>query len=520
MGTGRPLFTALLSITLALSEASAMPGRIALESRQGMEAFRMLANLYGRSSEGLRFQRLAKKVELQGKESTANSMLNSTSEALISASESLIFLFTVTGIELVHEELKNATFKKVQLTPKLIKELSHKAASDVLLSGTTWANIIGSVLAESLSRTPLKLVNALIEDTAVHPMAKSMVESGIFNIISYLGWDALDVFWQRARDEITDDKDYEKTERIGLLIWQAFSANASKTEAHEARRLLSLVGGHLYRFVLSDPVLRSSALYDVWRFRFVTGENAAFIAGWVGGEAIGTALCAGPCTFLGALAGGLLSTALPQETFDSISDLFGHARATADERRLDTIRMELKEIDRVVRGVSPTLISRANALKSSEERMAGLFARSQQLRQLHLTARFEILFRIFAQLKATQEARQTAMNEKDELAIRKSERHLEKLTLTFKRFLKETCGFYDRQIPLLKALDLDTSQPGIAAIVNQELQRLESMRAIMATMNSGILNGSEDDDLRLSNLILTKAKLLGFREDAFLSILP
>lgn len=296
--------------------------------------------------------------------------------------QTLLFLLTVTGVEVVMAELQRRGEGKP--SDATLAEMAGIAASHVLDSGSTYVAILGAGLADLGVKYPAQAISAWLADAKARPILHQSLAYSIRVTGGLFGWEFGATLWQEAAMLLETQEEFERSKSLfGMLGGSLRSLySASPRDAKDAQ-LLKTMSWNLIRVALVEQELRSQWVDFTFRTRIMNGETAILTAA-LAAAGVGTMLVPGGGTVVGFIFGAgavLIAINIPEAIKDSVTGGLQTVRMGMQRGRLRTVEMELREPIR--RRVS--LIG----LDRSSQRVESLLKWRRTLRSSYITIALE-----------------------------------------------------------------------------------------------------------------------------------
>jgi hypothetical protein len=299
--------------------------------------------------------------------------------------QTLVFLLTVAGIDLVLQEMRQ--------TPGPVSEqslgtMAGHAAQQILDSGSTWSSMASAGATGALLNYPVKVLTTLIADPKGNKLLFETLRSSILSTATFVGWDAGAQLWKEASYLLEDPNDYQRSSSlfgVGRGAVQALLFSSAPQDARDLR-IAGLMFANLMRVALFDQELRANWINNTWRTRIMSGEFVTLLGSILTASAVGTVILPGGGTvagFMFGLAGATVSLVIPQEIKDGITGTLQSVRGRVVIQQMYTNTSEMRY--RLSRSKYPGVLN-------TQERVAEfakLLERRHALRSNYVTIRFE-----------------------------------------------------------------------------------------------------------------------------------
>ncbi len=262
-------------------------------------------------------------------------------ETMGEAGRTWLLLVILSGAEIVRHQLHQSQLKGESLSAEQLSSIAGPVAARLVDSGDVWMSMVSAGAVGGIMKKPLSLVHQIIEKNLSKSILKTLVQSGIVSVVTFVGWDLGGQLWNEARLLITDPSDYAKSEGM----WSTCTAGVFSQNAKTELRICKLVFSNIIKVALLDDQLRSQWFYNTWRLRIASGDFVVLVTSMVTAGAVGTALFPGAGTILGltfGLVGGVVAMSIPQETKDQLSLGIKNLRRTTDEFLLADNLVQIK----------------------------------------------------------------------------------------------------------------------------------------------------------------------------------
>ncbi len=295
--------------------------------------------------------------------------------------QTLLFLLTVTGVEVVMAELQRR--REGKPTDATLSELTQVAATHVLDSGNTYLAILGASLADLGVRYPAQAISAWLADAKARPILHQSLAYSIRVTGGLLGWEFGATLWQEAALLLETPEEFERSKSLfGMLGGSLRSLFSATPQNAKDAQLLKTMSWNLIRVALVEQELRSRWIDNTFRTRIMNGETAILTAA-LAAAGVGTMLLPGGGTVVGFILGGaavLIAINIPEEIKDGVTGGLHSVRMGMQTGRIRTVEFELKEPVR-----RPTLI----ATDRTPERVEQLLNWRRAMRSSYLTIALE-----------------------------------------------------------------------------------------------------------------------------------
>jgi hypothetical protein len=477
---------------------------------------------YGRinTSVTIRGRRIAEKVRATEKAAAAKSSIaESAVQNLGHQGQALVLILIISGIEIVHQQIKMAKLKKQELNYSELTELAGKAADQILLGGSVYSSMIGAGTIAGVSYKPIQVINQFIGNQNTKPIFKSLLQSGIVSFITFTGWEMGGQLWSEAKELIENEADYARAERLGpVLLGSLQSLVSTNQDFQDDLRVLKVVFGNMARILVADNDLRNLWLYNTWRMRIATGGFLAIVTAMVSAGVVGTTLFPGAGTLGGmcfGIVGGTLALFVPEQIKDGVTDSVASARSYFGSRRAETMQLELREIYRQDNN------SVFAALGDPMQRVAqakDFLSRMQAYREDAVTAEFEILYRNYSKLNVLRGNKKVALAANNTQAIPDIENKLKDVTSAIRGNIRALENFYKNESEKLNNLIPKPKSQELATLLLEQNNKLLILSGIISSLLSGLFENTNDSSSATSSaILLNKIYFMGFKE-AYLGI--
>lgn len=373
----RRLLTGLLAVLLVLQPSQAW----------ARDSFPMPQSRALEIVQKLNFQALPKALQNlkapQAKVNEALTRLAKSRPAEMSAhfGQTLLFLLTVTGVEIVMEELRRRGEGKP--SDVTLTEMAQIAATHILDSGGTYLAILGAGLADLGFKYPAQAIGVWLADPKTRPILHQSLAHSIRATGGLLGWEFGATLWSEATLMLETPAEFERSKSlfgmIGGSVRSLFSAEPR--DAFDAQ-LLKTMAWNLLRVALLEQELRSQWIDITFRTRIMNGETAILTAALTA-AGVATIWLPGGGTVAGFIIGAaavVIALNIPEEIKDGITSGMQLFRMGFERGRIRTVEMELREP-----------VGRASRLHagSRHEQVRELLQRRSSLRSSYLTISLE-----------------------------------------------------------------------------------------------------------------------------------
>ncbi|MGZ3723563.1 MAG: hypothetical protein ACXVA9_11560, partial [Bdellovibrionales bacterium] len=280
--------------------------------------------------------------------------------------QTLLFLLTVTGIDLVYQELKKN--HETEAAPKEhLLELAGSAAKQILNSGNTWASMSGAGLASGTLDYPITVLTTLIADPQANKLLFETLRGSILTTGAFIGWDAGAQLWTEASYLLEDAEDFERSKSLfgmGSGALRALLVDPAPQDEKDLR-LVKLMFANVLKVAILDQELRAAWMSNLWRTRLMTGEVATLLTSVIVASAVGTMILPGGGTVVGfmfGVGGVAVALAIPQFIKNDITIGLQNVRSRVVARQLT---WNFQEISSVLQ--HPDRINPAATLKQIED---------------------------------------------------------------------------------------------------------------------------------------------------------
>lgn len=295
--------------------------------------------------------------------------------------QTLLFLLTVTGVELVMEELRRRGEGKP--SDATLTEMAQIAATHLLDSGGTYLAILGAGLADFGFKYPAQAIGVWLADPKTRPILHQSLAHGIRATGGLLGWEFGATLWQEATLLLETPEEFARSKSLFGMIGGSIRSlfTAQPRDAFDAA-LLKTMAWNLLRVGLLEQELRSQWIDVTFRTRIFNGETAILTAALTA-AGVGTMWLPGGGTVAGFIIGAasvIIALNIPEEIKDGLTSQMQHVRLGLARGRIRTVEMELRD---PVRRASPFLADRRH------ERVEELLRWRGSLRSSYLTTSLE-----------------------------------------------------------------------------------------------------------------------------------
>ncbi len=314
-----------------------------------------------------RVRQIIQKVNFEGLPRSMQKLreLSRTRPAEMSAhlGQTLLFLLTVAGVELVQKELIARSEGKP--SDKTLLEMSGIAARQLLDSGGTYLAILGAGVADLGLTYPAKALSAWLVDPKARPVIYQSLVRSIVATGSLIGWEIGTSLWSEAAMLLETEAEFERSKSLFGMGLGAFRGLIYSSDSRDLadRTLAKNMAGNLVRVALLDQKLRSRWIDNTFRTRIMSGDFAIMTAALTA-AGVGTMLLPGGGTVAGFILGvGAIVIALniPESIKDGITSGLHSVRAGFQWGRLRTVDLEIRDLMRAPQWTS--LENRLNRLQ-------------------------------------------------------------------------------------------------------------------------------------------------------------
>lgn len=244
-------------------------------------------------------------------------------QAMGHVGQSVLFILTLTAIDLMHRELKEKGISNVDFASKEFQDLALKTASKALNSGSIWTGLSGATVTGVAAAAPVQILTQMVKDQTGRVQLAYALRTSIMSTVAFLGWELGSQLWTQASLNIRDPKDFERLQELGSVLKGGFSAILLSKDVKDQRdlRILGEMLGNMMSIFMSEKEL--SVWFDqTWRMRIATGDFAVMLSAMIASGVIGSMLFPGAGTvagFMFGILGGAAAVATPQGFKDRIT---------------------------------------------------------------------------------------------------------------------------------------------------------------------------------------------------------
>lgn len=243
--------------------------------------------------------------------------------APVAIGQSLLFLFSIAAIDVVHRELAHQGKTPENLSPKQWAELVATACWQIVNTGSTWTAMAAASASSAAVQMPMKVMGQLLSTPEGKNHFVSLLKTSVMHSVSFLAWESFSQLWTEATLLVESKEDYERLNSIlsvsaGSFFTLLGSQDSTNNKDHElAKKMLANM-----LTVLTQSEKRAHWFDRTWRMRIMTGEFWSFLSASVATATLGTLLFPGAGTLVGwmfGVMGGAVTVFLPQAMKDEIT---------------------------------------------------------------------------------------------------------------------------------------------------------------------------------------------------------
>jgi hypothetical protein len=304
----------------------------------------------------------------------------------VETGHTLLFLLTVTGIEIVAHKIQKDGLSTKSLTDNEVLKLSASAAEEIVSSGDIWTSMAFAGAVSSAAQPAMKALAQILVDPSARMSFGKLLQTSIATSVGFIGWELGAQLWTEATLLLEDKADYERAAAIwsvGAGSLRSLLLTATPKDIND-RRIAGLMVQNLLKVMLVDSKLTRAWFNNTWRTRVMTGGFSTMLGAMVASGAVGSAIFPGGGTFVGLLFGVLgagASMVIPQWVKDDITYTLGSTRQNLILWKLainaGRVSSSLKALK------SEPLMRRRSAPKfTDEQRVSGLKNQMQRRREI------------------------------------------------------------------------------------------------------------------------------------------
>jgi hypothetical protein len=305
----------------------------------------------------------------------------------------ILFLLTITGVELVREEIMARV--RGEVSDKDLAEMAVIAAKQIVDSGSTYVAILSAGVAHLGLKYPTQAITAWMIDPTSRPILQASLASSILATGGLAGWELGVSLWNEASYLLETTEEFERSKTLFGTGAGAFKALIYSSKSRDAKdlALVQTMARNMIYVAWSDQELRSKWIDNTWRTRFMDGDVAILTAALVA-AGIGTLFLPGGGTAVGymlGLAAVVIAISLPDSLKHSITRGLHQVRISVQLSRMQTAERVLRNSVNMNMG---TRFSMAQRMKWIDEGIAW----RRSLRSSYLTINLERARLIFKEL--------------------------------------------------------------------------------------------------------------------------
>ena len=322
----------------------------------------------------------------------------------ISAGHAALFLLTITGIDIVAEDLAKNGLSLSAIDPAELERHASAASDKILGSGQVWTSLGASAVLSRTLQRPIGILAELASQSRGRSQFAQLLTNSIKTSVSFVGWEFGSQLCTEAGLLVESQADYKRlqsTFQVGRGAIKSVLFKSVNAQDENDRRLAALMLGNLLRVLILDQNLTRAWFNNTWRLHIMTGEFATMLSTMVASGALGSAIFPGGGTFVGllfGLAGIGVAMVIPQQPKDEITYSLQGIRRRTVEMKLYPNFVEIQERAKI------RFPWNALPLEERQKTLLGLLGARENIFRDLFTIQFE---RLHLAIRAAQSASET-----------------------------------------------------------------------------------------------------------------